>query len=62
MVLLFYSPDFFINNDFACTFNKFKKEYGRKPLKIEVKKLMLVEYSFKDLRSGKTKILSEFKL
>ena len=55
-------PDFFIKNDFACTFNKFKKEYSRTPLKIEVKKLRLVEYSFKDLRSGKTKILSEFKL
>ena len=32
------------------------------PLKISVDTLKLVEYSFKDFRNGKTKILSEFKL
>jgi|GEM_PF-3527300 hypothetical protein len=32
------------------------------PLKIRVDTLKIFEYSFKDLRNGKTKILSEFKL
>lgn len=32
------------------------------PLKIRIDTLKLAEYSFKDLRNGKTKILSEFNL
>jgi len=52
--------DFDITKKFADTFNKLKNRYSINPLKIAIDEVMLIEYSFKDLR--KVKILSTFKI
>ena len=56
----FNHSDFDINENFADTFNQFKKQYDTDPMEIVVDTLKLVEYSFKDLRDANT--LLEFKL
>ena len=56
----FNHSDFDINENFADTFNQFKKQYDTDPMEIVVDTLKLVEYSFKDLSDANT--LLEFKL
>jgi hypothetical protein len=56
----FDHKDYKITPEFAKTFNEFKDEYRKNPLKIEVNKLRLVEFNYKDLRNAKP--LGEFEL